>query len=61
MRLIFKNTTFWKDSCNISIMKAQNYSNHRMFYPPHHFIYLPMLIILEIFGMYKIWKENELT
>ncbi|WP_228457640.1 DUF6526 family protein [Chryseobacterium indologenes] len=25
-------------------MKQQNYKNHRKFYPPHHFIYLPLLI-----------------
>lgn len=44
-------------------MKEQNYKNHRKFYPPHHFIYLPILIVLEIYGIYKIWddRENELT
>ncbi|HCA05773.1 DUF6526 family protein [Chryseobacterium sp.] len=44
-------------------MSEQNYKNHRKFYPPHHFIYLPILIILEIFGIYKIWDnpENQLT
>ncbi|WP_126651727.1 DUF6526 family protein [Chryseobacterium aureum] len=38
-------------------MKQQNYNNHRKFYPPHHFIYLPLLIILEISGIYKIWDD----
>lgn len=44
-------------------MKQQNYNNHRKFYPPHHFIYLPLLILLEIFGIYKIWDDpgNQLT
>ncbi|SFN06350.1 hypothetical protein SAMN05421594_0746 [Chryseobacterium oleae] len=44
-------------------MSEQNYKNHRKFYPPHHFIYLPILIILEVFGIYKIWDnpENQLT
>jgi len=44
-------------------MREQNYKNHRKFYPPHHFIYLPILIVLEIYGIYKIWddRENELT
>lgn len=44
-------------------MKEQNYRNHRKFYPPHHFIYLPILIVLEIFGIYKITDdpENRLT
>lgn len=40
-------------------MKIQNYNNHRKFYPPHHFIYLPLLILLEIFGIYKIWDDPE--
>ncbi|MBB6370621.1 DUF6526 family protein [Chryseobacterium shigense] len=40
-------------------MKAQNYKNHRKFYPPHHFIYLPILILLEIYGIYKIWDDTE--
>ena len=38
-------------------MKEQNYRNHRKFYPPHHFIYLPILIGLEIFGIYKITDD----
>lgn len=44
-------------------MKEQNYRNHRKFYPPHHFIYLPILIVLEIFGIYKITADprNQLT
>jgi hypothetical protein len=44
-------------------MKQQNYNNHRKFYPPHHFVYLPLLIILEILGIYKIWDDpgNQLV
>ncbi|KFF25582.1 DUF6526 family protein [Chryseobacterium vrystaatense] len=44
-------------------MTEQNYKNHRKFYPPHHFIYLPLLIALEIYGIYKIWDDagNQLT
>ncbi|MDH6250373.1 hypothetical protein M2347_000100 [Chryseobacterium sp. H1D6B] len=44
-------------------MGTQNYQNHRKFYPPHHFIYLPLLLVLEIFGVYKIWddKSNQLS
>ncbi|TXF74914.1 DUF6526 family protein [Chryseobacterium sp.] len=34
-------------------MKPQNYSNHRKFYAPHHFIYLPLLGILLILGIWK--------
>ncbi|MCB4235250.1 DUF6526 family protein [Kaistella anthropi] len=29
-------------------MKTQNYSNHRKYYPPHHFVLLPLLMILLI-------------
>lgn len=39
-------------------MKTQNYKNHKKFYPPHHFIYLPVLIILEILGIYKIFNDT---
>ncbi len=49
---------FWKDSCCILIMKTQNYKNHRKFYPPHHFIYLPVLILLEVLGIYKILNDE---
>ncbi|MBV8325666.1 MAG: hypothetical protein JO178_05100 [Chryseobacterium sp.] len=40
-------------------MKEQNYNNHRKFYPPHHFIFLPLLILLEIFGIYKIGNDSD--
>ncbi|KUJ52546.1 DUF6526 family protein [Chryseobacterium sp. JAH] len=39
-------------------MKTQNYQNHRKFYPPNHFILLPLLIILEAYGIYKIWDDE---
>ena len=40
-------------------MKTQNYKNHLKFYAPHHFIYLPLLIVLEIFGIYKSCTEEN--
>ena len=40
-------------------MESQNYKNHRKFYPPHHFIYLPLLIILEVFGIWKIFNDEQ--
>lgn len=40
-------------------METQNYKNHRKYYPPHHFIFLPLLFFLEIFGIYKILKDSE--
>ncbi|WP_312395452.1 DUF6526 family protein [Chryseobacterium sp.] len=39
-------------------MESQNYKNHRKFYPPHHFIYLPLLILLEAFGIFKIFNDE---
>lgn len=40
-------------------MKTQNYQNHRQFYAPHHFVLLPLLIILEGFGIYKICSDTN--
>lgn len=40
-------------------METQNYNNHRKFYPPHHFIFLPVLFFLEIFGIYKVFEDSE--
>ncbi|MFC3161219.1 hypothetical protein SAMN05443633_101290 [Chryseobacterium arachidis] len=40
-------------------MESQNYKNHRKFYPPHHFIYLPLLILLKGFGIYKIFNDEQ--
>ena len=44
-------------------MKTQNYKNHRKFYAPHHFILLPLLLILEVWGIRKIMTDeaNQLT
>lgn len=40
-------------------METQNYTNHRKYYPPHHFIFLPLLFFLEICGIYKVFKDSE--
>lgn len=44
-------------------MKIQNYDNHKKFYAPHHFIYLPLLAILQIIGIWKIFADevNQLS
>ncbi len=39
-------------------MESQSYQNHRKYYPPHHFIYLPLLIFLEAFGIWKIFNDE---
>ncbi|WP_144282127.1 DUF6526 family protein [Chryseobacterium echinoideorum] len=40
-------------------MNTQNYQNHRKFYLPHHFIYLPLLLVLQVYGIYKALKNDE--
>ncbi|EJL74026.1 DUF6526 family protein [Chryseobacterium populi] len=40
-------------------MKRQDYKNHKKYYPPHHFIYLPLLLILGGTGVYKIWDDPQ--
>ena len=44
-------------------MQNQNYKNHRKFYPPHHFILLPLLLFLLVFGGRKYFtdEKNELV
>lgn len=32
-------------------MKKQNYSNHKKYYPPHHFIFLPLMFLLMMYGI----------
>ena len=39
-------------------MKNQSYNNHIQFYPPHHFIYLPLLAFLQILGIWKIFNDE---
>lgn len=41
------------------IMQKQNYNNHRMYYIPHHFVYLPLLVILLIFGLFRIFNDEK--
>lgn len=40
-------------------MKNQNYSNHKKFYTPHHFIFLPLLFVLQMLGIWKIFKDEQ--
>ncbi|MCX8523013.1 DUF6526 family protein [Chryseobacterium formosus] len=40
-------------------MGTQNYNNHRKYYLPHHFVYLPLLLVLEVFGIYKTFSDSE--
>lgn len=40
-------------------MKNQDYSNHKKYYAPHHFILLPMLILFLGFGVFKSFKDED--
>ena len=40
-------------------MKTQNYSNHKRYYIPHHFIFLPTLAGLQILGVWKYFNDKE--
>ena len=40
-------------------MKTQNYSNHKRYYIPHHFIFLPILAGLHILGVWKYFNDKE--
>lgn len=40
-------------------MESQNYKNHRKFYAPHHFVFLPLLIVLEGIGIYKVFNDGQ--
>ena len=42
-------------------MKTQNYSNHKRYYVPHHFIFLPILAGLQILGVWKYFNDKENT
>ncbi|MFY7815780.1 MAG: DUF6526 family protein [Chryseobacterium taeanense] len=40
-------------------MENQNYKNHIRFYAPHHFVFLPLLIILEGIGIYMVFSDEK--
>jgi Family of unknown function (DUF6526) len=40
-------------------MKTQNYSNHKRYYAPHHFILLPVLGFLIAIGVWKTFTDEE--
>ncbi|MGZ5211748.1 MAG: DUF6526 family protein [Kaistella sp.] len=44
-------------------METQNYANHKRYYAPHHFIFLPLLGFLQVLGIWKIFNDeaNALT
>ncbi len=40
-------------------MKEQQYSNHKMYYIPHHLIFLPMTFIFMLLGVYKYFFASQ--
>ena len=41
-------------------MEKQTYKNHIRFYPPHHFIFYPVVTALLVFSIYKTFNSNDL-
>jgi hypothetical protein len=42
-------------------MKDQNYSNHKQYYIPHHFVFYPTVLALMAFGIYKSSVDEALS
>jgi len=40
-------------------MEKQNYKNHVRYYPPHHFVFYPVLMVLLGYSIYYIYKYEE--
>ena len=40
-------------------MRKQQYQNHKKYFVPHHFIFLPMMIGLTIFGFVNAYQKQE--
>ncbi len=36
-------------------MEKQNYKNHIRYYPPHHYVFIPAMLILIFLGIYKAY------
>ncbi|MEI9806949.1 MAG: DUF6526 family protein [Bacteroidota bacterium] len=35
----------------------QNYSNHKKYYAPHHFIFLPLMAVLIVAGIWNACND----
>ncbi|GAB3254352.1 hypothetical protein GCM10027347_14750 [Larkinella harenae] len=40
-------------------MKTQNYENHVRYYPPHHFVFYPVVLLLLGISIYFTVNDNE--
>lgn len=39
-------------------MQQQQYKNHKQYYAPHHFVFLPLVTIAMIIGVYKYFTSG---
>lgn len=39
-------------------MSKQTYKNHKRYYIPHHFIFLPLVTAACVLAFYKVWKAD---
>jgi len=40
-------------------MEEQNFKNHIRFYPPHHFVFYPVILLLTGFALFHFIKEEK--
>jgi len=40
---------------------SQKLKNHRKFYPPHHFIFYPVTLVLLAFSVVKLWNNMDVS
>lgn len=40
-------------------MKKQNYKNHIRYYVPHHFIFLPLVLLMVVFGLINSFRDEN--
>lgn len=40
-------------------MSKQSYKNHLKFYTPHHFIFLPLLGFMMVWGLFNAYKDEN--
>ncbi|WP_300601052.1 DUF6526 family protein [Niabella sp.] len=41
-------------------MAAQQFSNHVRYYPPHHFVFYPVILVLEAGAVYQAFNDPAL-
>jgi len=40
-------------------MEKQSYTNHIRYYPPHHFVFYPIMLALFVFSAYQAYANEE--